>query len=453
MLTNDPLRLLLAAALLAAFILICLAPLLRVRRQRRAAREAAAAAATSRACLVVHASQSGSAEALAAQTAATLQLAGMPVRLCALAELDAAQLHQAERVLFVASTSGEGDPPDAAVPFVSRVMGGELDLPQLHYAVLALGNRHYRHFCGFGRALDAWLQQQGAQPLFPRIEVDRGDAAAITAWRHQLSTLAGTSDAPDWEAPPFAPWRLAARVLLNPDSAGAPLYHLELEPRDGPLPQWQSGDLAQVAAPADGDHPRTYSIASIPADGRLHLLVRLHAHGDGSYGLASGWLALQAAVGQTVQLRLRPHRRFRLEQNSERPLILIGNGSGMAGLRGHLKARAQAGQHRNWLLFGERHAAHDFHYRAELEAWQRAGVLPRLDMVFSRDQPQRLYVQDRLLGNADELAAWVEQGAAIYVCGSLEGMAAGVDQALEQLLGPVRLSALTADGRYRRDVY
>jgi sulfite reductase (NADPH) flavoprotein alpha-component len=311
----------------------------------------------------------------------------------------------------------------------------------------------YIRYCGFGRALDQWLQEQGAQSLFERIEVNCNAAPAIAAWRHQLSHLAGTSDAPDWSAPAFDGWRLAARQQLNAGSSGAPVFHIELEPRNGGLPDWQAGDLAQVAAPSDPSRAREYSIASVPADGRVHLLVRLYSHADGSHGHASGWLGLKARVGETVQLRLRQHRRFRLEGNAGRPLILIGNGSGIAGLRGHLRARALSGQVRNWLLFGERHAAHDFHYRDEIAAWQNAGQLPELDLAWSRDGVAQRYVQDLLPPRAERLRAWVEQGAAIYVCGSLEGMAAGVDQALATLLGRPALEQLAAEGRYRRDVY
>jgi len=453
-LTKDPTRLGLTAAMIAGYGMVCLLPWLRARRARAAAHAARAAAGDSP-WLVAYASQTGNAELLARQTSETLRVAGITNRLCDFDELDAATLQSTERILFLTSTYGEGDPPDAAARFAQRLMvRSDLALGQLHYAVLALGDSAYSSFCGFGRALDAWLSARGAQALFQRVEVDRSAAPAIAAWRQQLSHLAGTSDAPDWDAPDFAEWRLAARRQLNPGSAGAPIYHLELEPMPGnALPDWQSGDLVQVAAPADPDRPREYSIASIPADGRVHLLVRLHRHGDGSHGLASGWLTQQAAEGAMVRLRLREHRRFRLEANAGRPLILIGNGSGIAGLRGHLKARAAAGQARNWLLFGERDPAHDAFYHDELEAWQRAGLLPRLDLAWSRGPDGKEYVQDQLLRHADTLRAWVGEGAAIYVCGSLEGMAAGVDAALREIFSAEEMVSISDSGRYRRDVY
>jgi sulfite reductase (NADPH) flavoprotein alpha-component len=118
-----------------------------------------------------------------------------------------------------------------------------------------------------------------------------------------------------------------------------------------------------------------------------------------------------------------------------------------------LRARAVSGQVRNWLLFGERQAAHDFHYRDEIAAWQAAGRLPGLDLAWSRDGGPQRYVQDLLPARADQLRAWMADGAAIYVCGSLEGMAAGVDHALETLLGRSALDQLAEQGRYRRDVY
>ena len=400
--------------------------------------------------LVVHASQTGSADLLAKRSAELLATGGLAARAVCISALDRDRLASATRVLFIASTYGEGDAPDTAAQFAGRLMAAGLDLSHLHYAVLALGDRNYANYCGFGRALDAWLAQQGATRLFDRIDVDRGDVQALAQWQHHVGRLAGTDDAPDWDAPAYGDWRIVARTLENPGSAGAPLYRVALEPAGGALPAWEAGDLAQVSPPADPEHPREYSIASLPMDGRLELLVRLQRREDGNVGAASGWLCGQAGV---VRLRLRAHERFRLGTNAERPLIAIGNGSGLAGLRGLLKARIVAGRIDNWLLFGERNQVHDFLLRDELQAWRENGQLAHLDLAFSRDQAERRYVQDVLRDRADRLRGWVERGAAIYVCGSLEGMAGGVHEALQSILGAPRLEQLAAEGRYRRDVY
>ncbi len=446
LMTIDPLRWGGALLLSTGYLAMCAAWL-------RAARARSNATAAPADWLVVHASQTGSAETLARRSALLLATGGLSARAACISSLDEASLRGATRILFIASTYGEGDAPDTAARFAGRLMAEGADLAHLHYAVLALGDRSYANYCGFGRALDTWLRQAGATPLFERIDVDRGDAKALEEWQHHLARLAGTDDAPDWEAPAYAEWRIAERELLNPGSLGAPLYRLALAPCDGPLPAWEAGDLAQVSPPADPAHPREYSIASMPSDGRLELLVRLQKHEDGSLGAASGWLCEGASSGDAVRLRLREHGRFRLGENARRPMILIGNGSGLAGLRGLLRARIAGGVRENWLLFGERNAAHDFLLRGELEGWRESGWLEKLDLAFSRDQEQRLYVQDVLRAQALLVRQWIEHDAAIYVCGSLQGMAGGVHEALTEILGAEALERLGAEGRYRRDVY
>ncbi len=420
---------------------------------------------------VAYASQTGQAEELALQTAQALHAVGVPVRLAPLGQLTLADLQQADRLLCIASTYGEGDAPDSAAVFAREVMAAAgVTLSHLHVGLLALGDKAYAHYCGFGRALDQWLRSRGAQPLFERIDVDKSDPEALQRWRQHLAHLAGTSDLPDWEAPALQRWRLRACRHLNPGSEGEPVHHLELEPEAGePLPEWQAGDLAQVAVPtaAPGEPPRDYSIASVPEDGAVHLLVRRSRRADGSPGLASGWLTQDAPLGGEVQMRVRAHGGFRIGDNADRALILIGNGSGLAGLRGHMRARLAAAGHLAdaasvprpatvapmWLLFGERQARCDAHYRDEIDAWAAQGWLSRVDWVFSRDQAERRYVQHALAASAAQVREWVDGGAAIYVCGSLDGMAGEVDRALRDILGEALLQRLTADGRYRRDVY
>lgn len=456
--------------------------------------------------LVAFASQSGTAERLAWQSASTLQAAGLPVQVTALEELAAETLAGAKRALFVVSTFGEGQPPDTARTFARKVMGHATALMQLDYGVLALGESSYSRFCGFGRDLDGWLRTQGATPLFDRVEVDGNDPGALRHWQAQLGALSGSSAAPDWVPPDYGRWRLTQRAHLNPGSAGLPAFHVVLDPLAAADLAWQAGDIAEIGPRHDprtlksflaashhdaaatvevngarrslGDvlserllpgvaevagwsaqdladrlRPlphREYSIASIPQDGRLELLVRQTRTADG-YGLGSGWLTVHAPQGAEVALRIRRNTAFHAPSGAQ-PLILIGNGTGLAGLRAHLKARIHAGHERNWLMFGERNAAHDYYFRAEIAGWSASGALERLDVAFSRDAPGH-YVQESLRRAADALRAWVADGAAIYVCGSLKGMAPAVDDAMIDILGHATVDALAESGRYRRDVY
>lgn len=450
----EPIRGAAAAGTVLAYAALCAAIWWRERRRHATNVAAADALAGNDAhpVLVLYGSQTGQAEALAWQTAQRLHAGGTPVRVQALNTLDAGALQHARRALFVASTYGEGDAPDGASLFVEKVMPERVSLSSLRYAVLALGDRQYQNFCAFGRQLDEWLTAGGAGREFERVEVDNSDPAALARWNAQLGlddadVLTGKANEP------FLNWQLAQREQLNPGSAGAPIHRLVLSPPVDTRAEWESGDLVEIEVPADPTRPREYSIASIATDGAIELLVRQELHPDGRLGLASGWLTSTLAPGGAVRLRIKPHANFRLGDNAERPLLLIGNGTGLAGLRSHLRARAAASRGENWLLFGERNAAHDWLCRDEIAAWQAAGLVRHLDMVFSRDQSERLYVQHRLLQRSAEVVAWIDAGAAVYVCGSLKGMASGVDAALRQIAGPERYAALVSRGRYRRDVY
>ena len=458
--------------------------------------------------LIGFASQSGLAEQLAWQSAGQLQAAGFAVRVQPLAALSEQDLQQASNALFVVSTFGDGEAPDSARGFERKVLNQPLALSSLKYSLLALGDRQYPHFCGFATRVQQWLNERGAQSLFTPVQVDSGDPEALQHWQQQLGQLTGTAPAANWQAPGYNNWTLEQRQLLNPGSSGSGVYLLGLKAPHA-SDSWQAGDLVEVMprqSPAaiehflqglglsadtrvqlDGLqetlaqalggrqlpdnrghlvgmhaqalvdaliplHMREYSIASIPEDGLLQLIVRQERHADGSLGLGSGWLTEHANVGSAISLRVRRNSGFHLPAEPC-PLILLGNGTGLAGLRSLLKARIAKGQQRNWLFFGERNAAHDFHCREELQGWLASGDLARLDLAFSRDQAQKIYVQDRLRESADEIRRWLADGAAIYICGSLQGMAAGVDQALTELLGEPALQALIEQGRYRRDVY
>jgi sulfite reductase (NADPH) flavoprotein alpha-component len=407
--------------------------------------------------LVVHASQTGFASELAERTAELLRHGGLAVDLRDMGALTPAILTQATRALFVVSTTGEGDAPDMASAFRRAAMTSPLPLRGLAYGVLALGDRDYEDFCAFGHDLEHWLHASGALPLFDLVEVDNGDEGALRHWQHHVAQLSGLSSQPDWSRPAYQSWRLLERRLLNPGSVGGPCFHLALAPDDATALNWHAGDVVEIGPRlANGESVslphREYSIASVPADGALHLVVRQIRAADGTLGLGSGWLTEHAAVGDMIDLRVRRNENFHAPTDG-RPAIFIGNGTGIAGLRALLKARIAQGHTRNWLLFGERHAEADRLHVDELERWHEAGSIERLDLVWSRQSRGSRYVQDRLRVMTDEVHRYVADGASIYVCGSLAGMAPGVDAALRGILGEDLVEKLAASGRYRRDVY
>ena len=418
--------------------------------------------------LMAYASQTGQAERLALQSAAALQKAGVPVHVHSLEKLTPPQLGKYRRALFVASSFGEGEPPDAARRFSRLLQTAAGELAHMQYAVLALGDRNYAQFCGFGQTLDQRLRVMGARPLHPIIEVDNGDAGALARWSHALRGLIG-ADAPDVALSAAVPeadytsWRLMERELLNPGSVGDGLYEITLCAGGAEAgSSWRPGALVDIwpghYAPADASEaqrqaiaPRRYSLASLPSDGGMQLLVRQVRH-EGGMGLASGWLTAAASPGDEVRVRLVANPAFDAHAQPL-PSIYIGNGSGMAGLRSHLRARVRGGERRNWLVFGERQRRFDSICADEIGDYRERGFLPELDLVFSRDVAGGEYVQDRLRTKADTLRDWIADGAVVYVCGSLQGMAGGVEAALEEIIGRAALDDLIETGRYRRDVY
>lgn len=409
------------------------------------------------AILVVHASQTGFASDVAGRTAELLRSGSRVVDLRDMGVLTPAMLAKASRVLFVVSTTGEGDAPDMATGFRRAAMNAPLALHGLAYGVLALGDRDYEDFCAFGHDLERWLHASGASPLFDLVEVDNGDEGALRHWQHHVAQLSGVKTQPDWSRPAYQPWRLLERRLLNPGSVGGPCFHLALAPEDVTLLNWQAGDIVEIGPrPAKGEAAtlphREYSIASLPSEGALHLVVRQMRAADGTLGLGSGWLTEYAAVGGTIDVRVRRNENFHAPADN-RPVLFIGNGTGIAGLRALIKARMAQGHMRNWLVFGERHAEADRLHVDELLQWQETGGIERIDLVWSRQSRGSRYVQDRLRAVADDVSRYVADGASIYVCGSLAGMAPGVDAALRHILGDTHVDELAAAGRYRRDVY
>ncbi len=214
--------------------------------------------------------------------------------------------------------------------------------------------------------------------------------------------------------------------------------------------------------------PRSYSISSSPKanPGEVHLTVsavRWTRDGRARGGVSSCFLADRAA-GAPVPVFVQRSAAFKPPADPDAGMIMVGPGTGVAPFRAFLQERAATGARgKNWLFFGDQHAASDFYYRDELEGMRGSGVLTRLDLAFSRDQAERIYVQDRMEQHGRELFGWLENGASFYVCGDASRMAKDVEAALRAIVerhGGLSSEAavayvrrLGADKRYVRDVY
>ena len=302
--------------------------------------------------------------------------------------------------------------------------------------------------------------------------------------RNRSRTLVGVGDIGDLEdlAPPSNPaageGNPEAALIARADSAvlRAALEHPEAIKEL--LASHQPIDLLR-AHPADWDAaaldaalrpltPRLYSIASsAQAVGEeVHLTVAVvdyHAHGEAHLGAASRWIA-EAEEEATLDVFIEPNERFRLPADGTRDVIMIGPGTGVAPFRAFVQERQQAGASgRNWLVFGNRHAGDDFLYQLEWQQALKDGALHRLDVAFSRDQPQKRYVQHVLRERGAKLYDWLAGGAHLYVCGDAAQMAKDVHAALAEIVAThggktpetaqAWLSELLQDGRYARDVY
>ena len=227
---------------------------------------------------------------------------------------------------------------------------------------------------------------------------------------------------------------------------------------------------AQFVALLRKQQPRLYSISSSPRahPGEVHLtvaVVRYQSHGRQRKGVCSTFLADRVENKVTpVSIFVQTSHGFRLPADGDRPIILIGPGTGIAPFRAFLEERRALGATgRNWLFFGDQCRAHDFLYREELEAMLADGALTRLDTAFSRDQREKIYVQHRMLEHAREVWEWLEAGAHVYVCGDASRMAKDVDVALHEVIQKAGgrdaaqaaeyVRQLKVERRYQRDVY
>jgi sulfite reductase (NADPH) flavoprotein alpha-component len=531
--------------------------------------------------LILFATESGNAETLAATVRKAAQKMGFAPRVADVATITVAEAAKAENLLMIASTWGEGDPPQRAIDFHQALMAPDAPrFDKTRFSVLALGDRAYVNFCSTGRDFDARIAALGGTRLAPVVECDVDYDAPATAWiKSSLDLLKQETDgavihvdfaraAPaslddDDDAEPAYtrnhPFEAEIRELINLNGSGSSseTFHIELslegsglahEPGDalGIVPQndpvlvdeilgvtglagnaemrtalieaqdittltrpqieayakltdsstlnalladadalkaWLPGrhvidlletaplklDAGQLAGLLRSLPGRLYSIASsrLYAEEEAHLLVsavRYETHGRTRAGVASVDLAERRKAGETLKVYLKPNAHFRLPADPDRAVIMIGPGTGVAPFRAFMQQREASGATgRNWLFFGNRHFTNDFLYQLEWQDWKASGLLTRIDTAFSRDQREKIYVQHRIWEQRTELFRWIEDGAALYVCGDANAMAKDVHTALiraiadqsggDEVAATAKLDSLRRDNRYLRDVY
>ena len=236
--------------------------------------------------------------------------------------------------------------------------------------------------------------------------------------------------------------------------------------RDFPAPKTEAQELIDTLRMLPA---RLYSISSSPRehDGEVHLTVaavRYDGHGFSRKGVASTCLADLVVEGDTVPVFVSPNKRFRLPENDALPIIMVGPGTGVAPFRAFVEDRStREGSGPSWLIFGDQRFTYDFLYQLEWQDHLKSGALTRLDVAFSRDQPEKIYVQDRIREKGQEIWNWLEKGAHFYVCGDASRMAPDVHAALLDVVqswggrtpeaADTYLRELKSNGRYQRDVY
>lgn len=539
---------------------------------------------------ILYGSHTGNGKKIAEQAAAAATTRGLAAEVRDMNDYPPRQLAQEQNLLVIVSTHGEGDPPISAEELHQFINGPRAPrLPKLRYAVLALGDKSYLHYCQTGKDFDQKLAELGGTRLLDRVDVDVAFKAPAEQWiAAVLDVLAGpvggasagagiasTASVGVEIAPATTeythenPW--SAKVLdsiqLNGRGSDKETYHIELDlagaglryaPGDAlavvpvnhnplveevlkaarlsdtapvrlgdeslPLaaalasrreltvltrdvleryaalaphaelhglladtarlqPYLYGRDVADLLtdfptdqltaqALADTLRPlpsRAYSIASslLAHPDEVHLTVgavRYEAHGRQKHGVCSSFLADRVAVGDEARVYVQQNEYFRLPSAGDTDIIMVGAGTGIAPFRAFVEERVELGSAgRNWLLFGNPHFTTDFLYQTEWQQHLKRGGLAQLDVAFSRDQAQKVYVQDRLLENSRDVFGWLENGAHFYVCGDKNRLGHAVQKALIQVvqkeadLSPDDATAyvknLRKQRRYLEDVY
>jgi len=402
--------------------------------------------------VVLVGSEGGNVWGFAATLQAALTAAGQKVHAAPMSAFAPDRYTNAERIIVLASTYGDGVAPASAKGFLDRLAALPTP-PAMSLAILGFGDRSFPDFCGFAKQVASAAEAKGWTTVLPIDTVNRQSPQDFARWGHLLGAAL---DMPlELDHQPVAP-RTSVLTLISRRDYGAevqaPTAILRFALPQAPLwrrvtgfgvSRFAPGDLIGIV-PEGSPSPRFYSLASDDKDGFVEICVRKHPG-----GLCSGQL-LALEPGAPIQGFIRPNPGFR-PARGKKPVILIGAGTGIGPLAGF--ARANTRHQPMHLWFGTRHPDSDLLYRPELTQWHEQGKLTSVAAAFSRTET-RTYVQDILRRDRARIARLIANGAQVLVCGGRD-MAAGVAEAMTDILVSQGLTPaiLKAEGRYAEDVY
>ena len=518
---------------------------------------------------IVYASESGNSEKLAGDIAKAARNSGLKPTIIDMADLELRALTSAKRLVVIAATWGEGEPPARAMRAYNELMGeGAPRLDGVEFGVLALGDTAYAEFCAIGKKIDERLAALGGKRVVDRVDCDLDFAEPAARWIGDAMKVLTPPNAGgrvievDFGAKPTASPNtdiVEAEIIEHVDlnssrsdketihlalsfEGGAPAYEpgdsLDLYPEndpayvdellkltrladddklradfiklrdvttlslktvetyadktghqyvkaliaDGQAREWIAGRqlidlIANFPIALDAETlraltrplaPRAYSIASSrrEVEDEAHLLisaVRYESHGRARKGVASNYVAEQLKRGGRVRVKLKPNKHFALP-SPDKDIIMVGPGTGVAPFRAFVQERrATEATGKSWLFFGDRTFTHDFLYQLDWQDALKDGALTRMDVAFSRDTPEKIYIQHKLWNRRADLVEWLDGGAYFYVCGDAKAMAKDVRAALVRAYADVKalspeaaeqaVVTLEREKRYLQDTY
>ena len=430
---------------------------------------------------VLYITETGNSKFLASEISKKLKGEGFNAKLKSVEQYRLTDFIKEKNLLLIASTHGDGEVPQSGKKFFDYIMENQLDLKALNYFVIALGDTNYPLFCQSGKDIDARLEKLSAKRLAPRIDLDLDFENSINQVYNQVLQAFAEGGAVEVAAVKAVKsgqnqfiGEIVANINLNDIVSTKATHHIEIVTEEGDELNYEPGDSIGILI--DNEEfkiegkitPRLYSIASSVNErpNEVHITVALlrYIDKDGKEveGLFSGYLS-RIKVGEKIKFYVSKNRQFKLPAD-DRDIIMVGPGTGVAPFRAFLEERNYRGASgKNWLFFGERNFQSDFLYQIEWQAHLESGLLSNLDVAFSRDQKEKIYVQDRIKQNAKEVYQWLENGAYFYICGDKNNMARDVENSLLEVIisesarnkeqAQEYLSALTEQGRYLKDVY